>query len=236
MHSKTTSRFARYIGQILERPLRFYFDMPAGRRRAVDELLQPVALPPADAERLPSQLSGGEKQRVNLTRALAAEPDILLCDEVTSALDTIVTAHIIELIRTSQERLGISLIFISHDLSTIAACASRVAVLYNGRFVQQGAISRVLTGPHHPYTKLLLGSVRKLDCHWLEVAEERVGAAKSQVIGAEKPRNGKIGCNFFDRCPISIAGACDLKKPPLQPVRSDGDAFVACHRPLYELE
>ena len=118
-----------------------------------------VELPYAFAGRYPHELSGGQKQRVNLARALAAEPEVVLCDEVTSALDTIVGANVIELLKSLRAETGVSFVFISHDLSTVASFADEIVVLYAGRVAEQGLTDKVLSAPNHPYTKLLMLSL-----------------------------------------------------------------------------
>ncbi len=176
--------------RILGRTLRFYGGTQgreAGARMV--ELLRLVHLPPEYLDRTPMQLSGGEKQRLNLARALAAEPTLLICDEITSALDTIVAEGIIDLIRDLRQRLGISVLFISHDLATVASLADRVAVLRDGRQVETGATAHILGAPAHPYTRLLVASVPQLRPGWLEDATTQrnmlVSALNQQEVAAQ---------------------------------------------------
>ncbi len=160
------------VRRILARTLNFYGGIrgtQAGARMV--ELLQLVRLPADYLDRTPMQLSGGEKQRVNLARALAAGPTLLICDEITSALDTIVAAEIIDLIRELRHRLGIAVLFISHDLATVSSLADRVTVLRDGKQVETGPTDRILGAPSHPYTRLLVASVPQLRTGWLEEAE-----------------------------------------------------------------
>ena len=157
------------VETILSRPLAFYFRV--GRREArqrVEELLGLVELPASFARRYPRQLSGGERQRVNLARALAAEPELIICDEVTSALDTVVASAILRLLRDLQKRLGVGYVFISHDISTIARISDEVAVMRHGEVVAHGPVGEVLSPPWHPYTELLLKSVPSLRTDWLD--------------------------------------------------------------------
>ena len=157
------------VGKILGRPLSFYFGLDeAQARERVAELLALVELPASYASRFPRQLSGGERQRVNLARALAAEPKLIVCDEITSALDTVVAQAILDLLRDLQERLEVGYLFISHDISTVARVADTIAVMQNGEVVEQGSTGEVLAPPYHPYTELLLKSVPDMKTDWLD--------------------------------------------------------------------
>jgi len=157
------------IRKILGRPLQFYFGLDDNQiNNRVAEILGLVELPASYANRFPAELSGGERQRVNLARALAAEPRLIILDEITSALDTVVAKAILELLREIQERLGVAYMFISHDISTIVKVADTVAVMQNGRIVEQGTIQDILAPPHHEYTELLLKSVPDLRTDWLD--------------------------------------------------------------------
>ena len=214
------------IGSILGRPLEFYFGLRGQeRRRRVGELLQMVELPPEFAGRYPEELSGGQKQRVNLARALAASPEVLLCDEVISALDTIVGANVIELLKRLRRQSGVSFVFISHDLSTVASFADDIVVLYAGRVVEQGPTDRVLSPPYHPYTRLLIASVPELRIGWLE---ETMESQEAQAGIDRVVTMTDTGCPFFDRCPVAIEGTCDRETPPVR--RFGGRHAIECHR------
>ena len=159
------------ISKILGRPLRFYRGLSkAEAEREVARLLERVDLPTSFAHRFPPALSGGQRQRVNLARALAAEPKLIICDEITSALDTIVAQQILDLLESLQDDLGISYIFITHDIATVARIADRIAVMRHGRIVEQGPVDQILTPPCHEYTQLLLNSVPEMRTDWLDEA------------------------------------------------------------------
>ena len=151
------------VEKSLARPLGLYFDMTAAERRdRVDDLLESVGLDPDYAGRYPGELSGGERQRLSLARAFAAQPELVLCDEVLSSLDTVVAASVLDLMRDLRRKFQVAYMFISHDLSTVATIADRVAVLYAGRVVDIGPTKQVFATPHHPYTSLLIASVPTL--------------------------------------------------------------------------
>ncbi|WP_128255277.1 ABC transporter ATP-binding protein [Falsirhodobacter deserti] len=164
---------AQSVGAILGRPLTFYHGLKGAARDArVAELLEMVHLPTALRHRLPSELSGGQKQRVNLARALAAEPELILCDEITSALDTVVAAAILDLLKELQRELGLSYMFISHDLSTVEAICDEVLVMLKGRVVEALPAARMSADATHPYSRLLISSIPKLDTGWLKGLEQ----------------------------------------------------------------
>lgn len=172
------------IRKILGRPLKFYFNMSEGEvGHRVDEILDTVELPSYFANRFPRELSGGERQRINLARSLTAEPKLIICDEITSALDTIVAEAILKLLRELQERLKVAYVFISHDLSTIAKVADTIAVMRRGKIVEYGSTVEILTPPHHRYTELLLSSVPDLRTDWLDTIETRRAAARIAAAG-----------------------------------------------------
>ena len=219
------------IGEILGRPFEFYQGFKGKeRRQKVAELLQMVELPIEFESRYPSELSGGQKQRVNLARALAANPEVMLCDEVTSALDSIVGANVIRLLKRLRDRTGVSFVFISHDLSTVASFADEIVVLYAGRVVEQGPVDEVLAPPYHPYTRLLISSVPELRIGWLEDTMQKREMAVGIARGVEIT---DVGCPFFNRCPVAIDGTCDTE---LAPTREPSPGhFIACHRTMDEI-
>lgn len=159
----------RRVRDIIGRPLQHQLGLSgAARDRRVRELLEMIELDDRFADRLPSELSGGQKQRVCIARALAVEPDLIICDEVTSALDQIVAEGILKLLLRLQKELNVSYLYITHDLATVKAIADWIVVMHQGRIVQQGPKQQVLTPPHHAYTELLLSSVPEMDPHWLD--------------------------------------------------------------------
>lgn len=167
----------RSIAQTLARPIAIFDQRPrSARRQRLAELMDLVGLPQGHLDRRPGELSGGEKQRVAIARALAANPDVIVCDEVTSALDQIVQRDIIELLNRLQRELGITYVFITHDLATVRAIADEVVVLQKGRVVEQGEKTEVLSPPHDPYTELLIASVPEMDPDWLVRVEAKMAA------------------------------------------------------------
>ena len=156
------------IEEIIGRPLEFYLGLgKADRERRVLELLHMIELDETFLDRLPSELSGGQKQRVCIARALAAEPELIICDEVTSALDQIVQEGILQLLLKLQRDFGISYLFITHDIATVKAIADQIVVMFEGKVVEQGMKSDIFNPPHPEYTQLLLSSVPEMDPDWL---------------------------------------------------------------------
>jgi peptide/nickel transport system ATP-binding protein len=158
------------IRDIIGRPLSFYLDLHGEKKEArIRELLTMIEMDPDEyIDRLPGELSGGQKQRICIARALAAEPDLIICDEVTSALDQLVAEEILKLLQRLQDEFNVSYLFITHDLATVRAIADEIVVMLQGRVVEQGAKEDVLTPPHHEYTELLLSSVPEMDPDWLD--------------------------------------------------------------------
>ena len=213
------------VGEILARPLAL-FGTPGdeGMRRSIDRLLTLVRLSPAYRGRYPHQLSGGEKQRVSIARAMASQPDLLICDEAVSALDVSVQAAILNLFADLRDELGVAYLFISHDISVIAHLADRVAVMYGGALVEEGPLDRVLRPPYHPYTEALLSAVPVIGVH--ERARTRIRLPPERVVSSK-------GCRFASRCPRRIGNICDEMPPPIrEPVPNHR---IACHIPLVEL-
>jgi len=162
------------IKDIIGRPLEFYLGIKGkAREQRVLDLLRHIELPEEFGERFPAQLSGGEKQRVCIARALAAEPELIICDEVTSALDQLVAEGILDLLLNLQKELNVSYLFITHDLATVKAIADEIVVMYQGAVVEQGTKAEILTPPYEPYTELLLSSVPEMDPDWLDNLIER---------------------------------------------------------------
>jgi peptide/nickel transport system ATP-binding protein len=217
---------AHTIGDILARPLQLYRGLKGeALDNRVAQLLDLVQLPHACARRLPAGLSGGQKQRVNLARALAAEPDLILCDEVTSALDTVVGAAILDLLAQLRKELGLAYMFISHDLNTVRAVCDDIVVLYAGQKVESLGRSAFGHAARHPYFHLLATSVPELRQGWLD----DVGSSRRAVlplVAAPAERTGL--CSFLDRCPLRVAGQCDTRTPPRRVL--EGGVEVFCHR------
>lgn len=157
------------VKDIIGRPVEFYTGLKGQKKHErVTSLLNKIELSESYLDRFPSELSGGEKQRVCIARALAAEPELMICDEITSALDQLVAKEILTLLQNLQNELGMSYLFITHDLATVEAISDNIVVMYGGEVVEQGPKSEILTPPHHDYTALLLSSVPEMDPAWLD--------------------------------------------------------------------
>ena len=156
------------VGEIIGRPLEFYLNLNANEKeKRTIELLELIELDETFIDMLPSDLSGGQKQRICIARAIAADPEVIICDEVTSALDQIVQEGILKLLMKLQKELGITYIFITHDISTVKAISDEVVVMFQGKVVEQGLKSQIFSPPHPKYTELLLSSVPEMDPDWL---------------------------------------------------------------------
>lgn len=215
----------RSIREILESPLKLYFDLSRDELNArCEELIDAVRLPKAYLDRFPGQLSGGEKQRIGIARAFAAEPELVLCDEVTSALDVSVQAAALLLLKQLQEKKGAAYVFVSHDLAVVRAISDQIAVLYQGRICEIGPTEAVFSAPFHPYTEVLLGAILEPD------PDTAPKLHADDVIDKRPP---ETGCPFQRRCKMRIGAICDTTVPPARET-SQGH-LIHCHLELSQL-
>jgi len=211
------------IGQIIAEPLKVHGIIAdeAGRTARVRELLEQVGLLGQHAQRYPHQLSGGQRQRVGIARALAMEPALIVCDEPVSALDVSIQAQIINLLEDLQNRLGLTYLFIAHDLSVVRHISDRVIVMYLGKIAEVADRASLYADPVHPYTRALLSAVPIPDPK-LEARRERT-VLRGEVPSALNPPGG---CVFHPRCPIAEA-RCSAETPQLREIRPGH--WGACH-------
>jgi peptide/nickel transport system ATP-binding protein len=208
------------VGAIVAEPIKAFdlvADKPA-RDARVGELLSLVGLDPRDARKFPHEFSGGQRQRVAIARALASNPEFIVCDEPTSALDVSVQAQVLNLLRELQGRLGLTYLFISHNLAVVRHVATRVGVLYLGRLVEEAPSRTLFADPRHPYTRMLLDSVPDIDM----TGRERVPIAGENP----NPISPPPGCHFHPRCPFAFE-RCRVEAPAFKPVAAGHAA--ACH-------
>lgn len=211
------------VGDCIARPLRLYKLVPEERIAArVAELLKLVQLRPEYADRLPHELSGGEKQRVGIARAFAAEPEVVIADEPLSALDVSVQAAILNLLIELQEQFGTTYLFISHDLNTVRTFCDRVVVMYLGNAYEVGSVDEVFAPPSHPYTEALLSAIPTLD--------QRSTLDRIRLSGpVPSPRRPPTGCKFHTRCPRKWGDICEREMPLPREVAPGH--IIYCHRP-----
>jgi peptide/nickel transport system ATP-binding protein len=215
------------VDAILRRPLkRFGIAHGPQATQQVARLLEVVRLPRDYRTRYPHQLSGGEKQRVGIARALATRPDLLICDEAVSALDVSVQAAVLNLLRDLRRDLGIAYLFISHDIGVIAHIADRIAVMYRGGIVEDGPAAAVLDPPWHPYTEALLSAVPV-------IGDRGRAASRIRLAGDPGDTPASAGCRFAARCPRKLGPICDAQVPPWQ--QAGAAHRIACHIPLDQL-
>ena len=184
------------------------------------ELMALVGLPPGALDGLPSQFSGGQRQRIAIARALTVEPRVIIADEPVSALDVLVQATILQLFEDLRSRLGLTVVFISHNLAVVRHLSDRVAVMYLGRIVEQGDRESVFTDPRHPYTRALLASAPRL--HQVELVRPTVKGEPPSPIDIP------TGCSFHPRCPLA-GEICIRDRPRLEQVGANAEHFAACH-------
>jgi len=215
------------VGYQIGRPLRRFKTVPRNQVRAeVIRLLQAVKLDERYYDRLPRQLSGGEKQRVGIARAFAARPDLVLCDEPVSSLDVSVQAAVLNLLLEIQQQYGTTMLFIAHDLSVVRFFSDYVAVMYLGKICEIGPAEAIYAPPYHPYTEALLSAVPIPDP---SVEQKRIRLSGTVPSALHPPS----GCRFNTRCPRKLGAICETEEPPCQ--EAGGGHRIFCHIPLEEL-
>jgi peptide/nickel transport system ATP-binding protein len=184
----------------------------------VDDLLRQVGLDPRYRRRYPHQFSGGQRQRIGIARALAVRPELIVCDEPVSALDVSIQAQVLNLFMTLRRELGLTYLFISHDLGVVRHLADRVVVMYLGRVVEEAPTDELFASPNHPYTQALLAEMPRLD-----VRRRRFAPVQGEI---PSPLDPPSGCAFHPRCPHALA-RCRIEPPPLKAIAPDRQS--ACH-------
>jgi peptide/nickel transport system ATP-binding protein len=206
------------VGRIVAEPILAHTTMTKQEREArVDALLAQVGLHPTDRDRYPHQFSGGQRQRISIARALAVNPEFLVCDEPTSALDVSVQAQVLNIMKDLQRKLGLTYLFISHNLAVVHHVADRVGVMYLGRIVEIADRDSLFENPQHPYTRMLLSAIPDVT---------GAGKRRTPVAGeVPNPLNPPTGCTFHPRCPFA-RDVCKSESPAMV---ASGENQVACH-------
>jgi oligopeptide transport system ATP-binding protein len=219
-HSSLNPRMT--VGTIISEPLREHRTSKGDeRQQRVEELLGLVGLETKHASRYPHEFSGGQRQRIGIARAIALNPDFIVCDEPIAALDVSIQAQVVNLLENLQDVLGLTYLFISHDLSMIRHIADRVAVMYLGKIMELSDVDDLYNDPKHPYTKALLSAV--------PVPDPEVEAARQHIIlqgDIPSPANPPPGCPFNTRCPI-VQDRCITEEPEWRELGANH--WVACH-------
>jgi peptide/nickel transport system ATP-binding protein len=207
------------VRDIIAEPIRAFGLLPdrAAQEARVAELLTQVGLSPLDGHKFPHEFSGGQRQRISIARALSSNPEFLVCDEPTSALDVSVQAQILNLMKELQSRMGLTYLFISHNLAVVRQVSDQIGVMYLGRIAELAPAENLFRRPRHPYTRALMEAIPDLDM---------TGRVRIPVGGeVPSPINPPTGCAFHPRCPLA-GPRCKAERPELKPA---GDAMVACH-------
>jgi peptide/nickel transport system ATP-binding protein len=207
------------VRDIVAEPIRAFGLLPnrAAEEARVAELLTQVGLSPLDGHKFPHEFSGGQRQRISIARALSSNPEFLVCDEPTSALDVSVQAQILNLMKELQSRMGLTYLFISHNLAVVRQVSDRIGVMYLGRIAELAPAESLFRRPRHPYTRALMEAIPDLDM---------TGRVRIPVGGeVPSPITPPTGCAFHPRCPL-VQPRCKAERPELMPA---GDAMVACH-------
>jgi oligopeptide transport system ATP-binding protein len=212
------------VAQLLMEPLVIHQigRTTADRKERAAELLRSVGLDAGALERYPHEFSGGQRQRIVIARALALEPQLLVCDEPVSALDVSVQAQIVNLLQDLQRQRGISLLFIAHDLAVVEHISHRVMVMYLGKIVEMAEAKSLIRSPRHPYTQALISAVPEID-----PATQRLRIVLSGDVPS--PANPPAGCPFHPRCTLAKPGVCDRESPFLREIAPGH--WVSCHFP-----